>query len=58
MLVVLVSMSGDVLWRFADGDRLRSTELDHGVVGPVWSENPGHLIKINVVGNVINADAP
>ena len=58
MLVVLASMSGDVLWRFADGDRLRSTELDHGVICPVWPENPSNLIEINVVGNVINADAP
>jgi hypothetical protein len=58
MLVVLASMSGDVLGRLADDDRLRSTELDHGVICPVWSENPGNLIEIDVVGNVIDTDAP
>ena len=58
VLVVRVSMSGDVLWRLTDGERLRSTELDDGVVCPVWSENPGNLIEIDVVGNVINADTP
>jgi hypothetical protein len=58
VLAMIASLSDDVVWRFAHGECLRSRELDHGMVCPMWSENPGNLIKIDVVGNVINADAP